>query len=358
VDFGRAVRRRRQTACAPDGGSGPYDDRRVGDVRSPLLKSIFRLPVIVSLSASALLVTGIAIAGTALRDTEKKTARAQPTTTAAPTTTTTTTLPPPPPPPPTDIIQPPWAALPPPPGGVMGPGSRGPEVQAYEQRMADLHFDPGPVDDVYDQKTVYAVHTLQKLNDGNPTGRITESEVFALNWFHYRQPLVDQPEPNRTEVDITTQTLTLYETYQPKLLTTISSGSGENYCYDTPRDNPTSHVCEDANTPSGRFTFNEFRKGWDKSPLGQLYNPYYFNKGIAVHGYESVPTRPASHGCVRIPMHISEYFHDLVNQGDVVHVIGGQPANITSVTPLEPTPQPPPSPEPIPGPGVPSPPPQ
>jgi hypothetical protein len=61
---------------------------------------------------------------------------------------------------------------------------------------------------------------------------------------------------------------------------------------------------------------------------------------------------------VRIPMHISEYFHDLVNRGDVVHVIGGEPANITSVTPLEPTPQPPPSPEPIPGPGEPSPPPQ
>jgi hypothetical protein len=357
VDYRRADRRRPQGACAPDGGSEPYDDRRVGDVRSSTLSRVFHVPVIVSLVAAALLVTGIAVAGTALRGTEKKrTARAEPTTTAAPTTTTTTL--PPPPPPPTDIVQPPWAALPPPPGGVVGPGSRGPEVQAYEQRLADLHFDPGPIDGVYDQKTVYAVHALQKLNGANPTGRITESEVFALNWFQYRQPLVDSPEPNRTEVDITSQTLTLYETYQPKLLTTISSGSGENYCYDTPRDNPTSHVCEDANTPSGRFTFYEFRKGWDKSPLGQLYNPYYFNKGIAVHGYESVPTSPASHGCVRIPMHISEYFHDLVNRGDVVHVIGGKAGNITSVTPLEPSPGPPPSPEPIPGPGQPSPPPQ
>jgi peptidoglycan hydrolase-like protein with peptidoglycan-binding domain len=336
----------------------PYDDRRVGDVRSSTLSRVLRVPVIVSLVAAALLVTGIAVAGTVLRDTKETAVRAQPTTTTAAPTTTTTTLPPPPPPPPTDIIQPPWSALPPPPGGVVGPGSRGPEVEAYEQRMTDLHFDPGPVDGVYDQRTVYAVHTLQKLVGGSPTGRITDGEVFALNFFQYRQPLVDAPEPNRTEVDITSQTLTLYETYQPKLLTTISSGSGENYCYDTPRENPTSHVCEDANTPSGRFTFYEFRKGWDKSPLGQLYNPYYFNKGIAVHGYESVPAKPASHGCVRIPMHISEYFHDLVQRGDVVHVIGGTPANITSVTPLEPSPEPPPSPEPIPGPGQPSPPPQ
>jgi hypothetical protein len=77
-----------------------------------------------------------------------------------------------------------------------------------------------------------------------------------------------------------------------------------------------------------------------------------------VHGYESVPITPASHGCVRIPMHISEYFHDLVTRGDSVHVFGGAPANVTSVTPIEPSPTLPPLPELIPGPGVPTPPPQ
>jgi peptidoglycan hydrolase-like protein with peptidoglycan-binding domain len=308
---------------------------------------------LISLVVAAFLVSGVAVAGSALRDEEEKRRAQAPTTTTAATTTTTTTLPPPPPPPPTEIIQPPWASLPPPPGGVVGPGSQGPEVQAYEQRMADLHFDPGPVDGIYDQKTVYAVHTLQKLAGGDRTGRITSGEVFVLSFFQYRQPLSDPLEPNRAEVDISSQTMTLYETYQPKLLTTISSGSGENYCYNTPRDNPTSHVCEDANTPSGRFTFYEFRSGWDRSPLGQLYNPYYFNKGIAVHGFESVPTSPASHGCVRIPMHIAEYFHDLVARGSTVHVFGGRPANITSVTPL--TPAPPPAPEPIPPPGEPAP---
>jgi len=311
--------------------------------------------VLVSLVVAALLVSGFAVAGSALRD-EKTTKRAKPaTTTAAPTTTTTTapaptttTLPP------TTIIQPAWASLPPVPGGVVGPGSQGPEVQAYEQRMVDIRFDPGPVDGIYDQKTAYAAQTLQKYGGGSPTGRITDSDVFALNFFQFKDPMAAPPEPNRTEVDITGQTLTLYENYQPKLITTVSSGSGENYCYETPRENPTSRVCEDANTPSGRFTYTEFRSGWDKSPLGQLYNPYYFNKGIAVHGYESVPTTPASHGCVRIPMHISEYFHDLVSRGDAVYVFGGEPANVTSVTPIAPSPLPPTSPDPIPPPGQPA----
>jgi hypothetical protein len=302
------------------------------------------------LVVAALLVSGISVAGSTLRDdTTAPHAQAATTTTApAPTTTTapaptTTTAPP------TTIVQPPWASLPPVPGGQVGPGSQGPEIQAYEQRMADIHFDPGPVDGVFDQKTAYAAQTLQKLGGGVPNGRITDADVFALSFFQYKQPLAATPEPNRTEVDITSQTLTLYENYQPKLITTMSSGSGENYCYTTPRENPTQRVCEDANTPSGDYAFYEFRPGWDKSPLGQLYNPYYFNKGIAVHGYESVPTTPASHGCVRIPMHIAEYFHDLVHNGDPVHVFGGKPANVTSSTPLGPSPQAPP-PEPIPPP--------
>jgi hypothetical protein len=101
-------------------------------------------------------------------------------------------------------------------------------------------------------------------------------------------------------------------------------------------------VCEYANTPSGRFTYREYRDGWDKSPLGQLYNPFYFNGGIAVHGYQSVPAYPASHGCTRIPMHIAEYFHLLVKVGDPVYVFGGTPAQIISSTPIHAAPAPPP----------------
>jgi hypothetical protein len=69
-------------------------------------------------------------------------ARAVTSTTAAPTTTipkpTTTTLPKP--------KQPPLLALPPVPGGSIGQGTRSPEVQMYELRLKQLHFDPGPVD--------------------------------------------------------------------------------------------------------------------------------------------------------------------------------------------------------------------
>ena len=41
-----------------------------------------------------------------------------------------------------------------------------------------------------------------------------------------------------------------------------------------------------------------------------MYNPTFFNySGYAIHGDTYVPTRPVSHGCVRIPMDIATWFH-------------------------------------------------
>lgn len=254
------------------------------------------------------------------------------TTTSTEPTTTTTTLP--------ALVQPPVATTLPPFTGTIGPGSNADVVRAYQQRLADLHFDPGPVDGNYGQATVYSVQALQKIMGFARTGRIGPGESLALAGFRYPEPLQPTGEPNRTELDVTKQVLTLYENYQVRLITTTSTGSGEHYCYNSPRVNPTRHICEVATTPSGRFTYTRFVSGWDKSPLGQLYSPFYFNGGIAVHGYESVPTTPASHGCARIPMHIAEYFHTLVHVGDPVYVFGGQPAQILSSSPIAAAPAP------------------
>lgn len=327
------------------------------------MKKVFRPRVLVSLLVAVVAIGGVAAAGAMLRDEPAPRVEAAPagpsttTTTTAPATTTTTTLPPTTTTLPGAIVQPQAVDLPPVPWEGWGPGARGPEIQAYEQRLADLRFDPGPIDGVFDQMTVYAMQGVQKLAGFPISGRIGPGEEPYLEAFQFQPPLQVGGEPNRTEVDITRQVLTLYENYQPRLITTMSSGSGEHYCYNSPRDNPTERICEFAFTPSGRYTYTYFYDGWHKSPLGQLYNPFYFNKGIAVHGYEEVPVYPASHGCVRIPMHIAEYFHTLVHNDDPVYVFGGQDAVITSREPLggrAPTPAPA-EPEPIPPPGEPAP---
>jgi hypothetical protein len=60
-----------------------------------------------------------------------------------------------------------------------------------------------------------------------------------------------------------------------------------------------------------------------ETKLGSLYNPVYFNYNIAVHGAILVPLKPASHGCVRIPMSVARYFPALVAYGDRVYVFDG-----------------------------------
>jgi hypothetical protein len=51
-----------------------------------------------------------------------------------------------------------------------------------------------------------------------------------------------------------------------------------------------------------------------------MFNPVYFNYGIAIHGAINVPLEPASHGCVRINMTLAKTFPDLVKKGDNVYV--------------------------------------
>jgi peptidoglycan hydrolase-like protein with peptidoglycan-binding domain len=318
-------------------------------------KQIFRPRVLIAIGAALGLLASAAVAGALLRSAPESRHASSPSrpartvvppssssttsTTAAPSTTTTTGL-----------AQPAPATLPPLPAGGLKTGSSGPVVSAYQQRLLDLHFDPGAVNGRYGGDTAYAVTALQKLFGFPRTGRLGGAEAMALTGFQYPAPLATGGEPNRTEIDVGKQVLTLYQNNQVRLITTMSSGSGEYYCYND-KYRPV-RLCENAYTPSGKYAYTRYVDGWDKSPLGQLYNPFYFNGGIAVHGYPSVPTSPASHGCVRIPMSISRYFHTLVNKDDTVYVFGGSNgrSRVSSTLLPPPTtaaPVPPPGPAPL-----------
>jgi peptidoglycan hydrolase-like protein with peptidoglycan-binding domain len=251
-----------------------------------------------------------------------------PSSTSRSTTTTTTTLPPTTTTTIPALIQPAPVVLPPVPGGTVSQGSTGAEVAAYQERLAALHFDPGTQRGTFSTDTTYAVQALQKMMGVPVSGRLGEAERASLQNFQYPTPLHVGAEPNRTEVDITKQVMVLYEGNQVKLITTVSTGSGQNYCY-TPFYS-TTRKCENAVTPPGRYAYSYYVDAWHRSPLGQLYKPFYFNGGIAVHGYPSVPVRPASHGCVRVPMRIADNWHTLVKKGDPVYVDGTTAATVQS----------------------------
>jgi hypothetical protein len=159
------------------------------------------------------------------------------------------------------------------------------------------------------------VQAVQKLWTLPRTGRIDEQTRFVISHFKYPTPLVPNGPGDRVEIDLNKQVLVVWQQWQVRLITTTSTGSGRYFCGGDAG-------CQYAVTPPGVYHFTRYRAGWDHGKLGNLWKPYYFNGGIAVHGYSSVPPTPASHGCARIPMHIANYFATLVYKGEEVDVVG------------------------------------
>ena len=243
------------------------------------------------------------------------------TTTTAPSTTTTTTtvaatVPVP--------VAPGAVPAPPPPG--LGRGASGAEVLALEQRLAALRYDVGPVDGNFDGTTGHAVMAFQKVSGMERTGRATPDVVTALATAALPGPMFAEGGGDRVEIDLKRQVLALWQGGQLVRTLSVSTGNNKRYCVDG--------SCAKAVTPGGSFKVLRKIKGLRVSRLGQLYNPLYFNGGIAIHGSNSVPAGPASHGCVRIPMSASRWFHDTVPIGTPVYVIGGSRAPVPFNEPL------------------------
>lgn len=162
-------------------------------------------------------------------------------------------------------------------------GSQGILVAFLENRLVQLGYALIQVDDYYGESTKDAVMAFQKVE-----GLQRDGDAGPQVWGHL--PFAERPRPRysasgkRVEIDLTRQVLFLIEDDQVVKVLNCSSGA------------------EGWRTPPGTFTV--FRKDvdWQKSPLGYLYYPAYFNGGIAIHGSWDVPGWPASHGCIRIPV--------------------------------------------------------
>ncbi|HEX7276173.1 MAG TPA: L,D-transpeptidase family protein [Acidimicrobiales bacterium] len=198
----------------------------------------------------------------------------------------------------------------------LGQGDSGAAVLALEQRLDALHYDVGAVDGTFDKVTMYAVMAFQKVHGFGRDGRATDEIVAAMAADPgTHAALAPQGGPNRVEVDLGRQVLFLYQGGGLTRILPVSTGSDERFCSEG--------YCRYAVTPKGAYTVYRVASGWETGPLGDLYNPLYFNGGIAFHGAYSVPGYPASHGCVRIPMNAAEWFPTVVGNGWPMYVSGG-----------------------------------
>ena len=80
------------------------------------------------------------------------------------------------------------------------------------------------------------------------------------------------------------------------------------------------HIASGASgTPSDRGHFKFYRREPGYNSLRMYYATYY-NRGEAIHGYSSVPTSPASHGCIRTPISDAISIYNWVQLGMDMHV--------------------------------------
>jgi len=168
--------------------------------------------------------------------------------------------------------------------------SDGSQVLALQQRLAALGYWLGGVDGQFGDLTRQAVVAIQKvasLSRDGICGPLTWSRVDAGI-----RPQARSATGHVVEIRKTTQTLLVVDSGVVKGIYNTCTGSDQRYYHDEAW-----HV---AVTPSGSFAVFRRENTWHNSPLGSLYRPQYFSGGIAVHGYTSVPSTPASHGCCRV----------------------------------------------------------
>jgi len=227
------------------------------------------------------------------------------------------------------------------PDTALGFGATGDEVTALQTRLSELGF-VGPVDGRFGAPTRDAVWAFEKLVMHVPPSQVT-GRVTDEMWQQMQPPLVITPRrlfasgqatQNHTEVYLPEQVVAFYVNDVPTLITHMSSGTSQEWEGEVTID--PGEVGNDAGTaavtrvehgisttPGGVFTYLRLADGVRNTGLGGMWSPAFFNSGIAIHGALSVPTEPASHGSVRIPMQFAATFHQLIAVGDQVFVWDG-----------------------------------
>ena len=144
-----------------------------------------------------------------------------------------------------------------------------------------------------DASTRHAITAFQKVENRKRTGVMSSDDLRALR--SAQRPLARYPKAQaHIEVDLTRQVLFYVDdSGTVTRILPISSGNGKKF-FDEGQ-------WKVANTPRGLYNVGRKINAVHKSSLGALYYPSYFLGGLAIHGSNSIPIYPASHGCVRVP---------------------------------------------------------
>lgn len=191
-----------------------------------------------------------------------------------------------------------------------GPVTTRAQVKEAERRLNEMGYWTGAVDGTLDTASKSALIAFQKYEGRAITAQFTIDELEAIR---------TSPSPKardlgyaHVEVDIDRQVLLIVNDQGGVRVLPVSTGNDKPFMTDDKESI--------AYTPRGRFVVYDKSFGWENGQLGSVYYANYISGGVAIHGFLSVPTEPASHGCIRIPMFAAREISKLLQLGTIVLV--------------------------------------
>jgi hypothetical protein len=180
-------------------------------------------------------------------------------------------------------------------------GSQGADVRALHLRLAHLRVHVPGTGKYFSVRTFDSVVAFQKARGLSRTGVVGTSTWRALGLVRHFHPRYASPTPH-IEVDKGRQILMIVRRGVVTGIIPVSTGAT-------------------GNTPVGAWSIL-WKAPATSTWLGSatLYRTMTFHGNFAIHGYYSVPTYPASHGCVRVPIWEADWLYNQSPVGERVYV--------------------------------------
>jgi hypothetical protein len=178
-------------------------------------------------------------------------------------------------------------------------GARGPSVSVVQKHLRELGYVTGRRG-VHDARTARAVLAFRKVTRMARTTSANRPMLNRLAAGHGRFSVRHKNHGRHVEADLSRQVIAL-----------IGADGDVERIYHTSSGKPS--------TPTITGNFRVYRKQPGTNSLGMVHS-VYFIRGYAVHGYKSVPTRPASAGCFRVPIPDAKSISDWMRMGTRVDV--------------------------------------
>lgn len=189
------------------------------------------------------------------------------------------------------------------------------DIKAAQSTLAQLGYYGSVIDGDAGPAMQSAVMAFQKVNGLSADGTVGPQTLSALK-APIAPTLKGSGSGLRLEVDLTKQVVYVARGHQIIRIMPTSSGNGMTY-------GTRNGQVATALSPVGYYTIQRRIVGAEHAELGTLYDPQYFYQGWAIHGSNSVPAYPASHGCLRLTRADARWLFTTIGVGTSIYIYGG-----------------------------------